>query len=237
MCPTPHITTIRFDPSVPLDEVSQCDLLEADNLAADDSFSDVVESLAIRHHTRLCRLRSLNRTRSGCWTGSSSNDADADVHFRPHARTIVLDCWVPPHKICERYLLEAVHLIARHALSYPMELVAARDHSGLSWLGRLDTISWRGAARLRCCTADDADAHVHFSPHARAVVTNRGIPRDKLSKRDLLETDDLAARHALGYPVELSAVAHHIRLRGHWRRDTISCADRSSHRRLGASRR
>jgi hypothetical protein len=132
MRPAPHVAAIRIDTSVLSDEISQRDLLVADDLAAHDPFSDIMELFTARNYAGLSRLRSLNRIGSGYWTGSSSDYANADLHFSPHARTIVLDGRIPPHEVCKRYLLVAVHLIASYTLGYLMELVAVGNYPGLS---------------------------------------------------------------------------------------------------------
>jgi hypothetical protein len=149
MCPAPHVAAIRLDASVPLDEITQCDLLVADDLAADDSFSDEMELLITLNHAWLCRLRRLNRTRSGCWTGTSSDYANADLHFSPHARTIVFDSRIPTHEIFKRDFLVAADLVTSHALGYSMEFVTIRCHAWLSGHWRRDTIANTGRSGYR----------------------------------------------------------------------------------------
>jgi len=57
---SPHVSAIRANTRVPLDKVSKSDLLVADDLAAGNVVSYIMEFLAVGHHPRLCRLGSLN---------------------------------------------------------------------------------------------------------------------------------------------------------------------------------
>jgi hypothetical protein len=68
MCLAPHVAAIQSDTSVPLDEITQCDLLVADNLAADHSFGDEIELLTTLNYAWLCWLQRLNCLIDVFWT-------------------------------------------------------------------------------------------------------------------------------------------------------------------------
>lgn len=91
-----------------------------------------------------------------------------------------------------------------------MEFVAISHHAGLSWLRCLDAVtglcsSWLGCIR----TPNDANAHVHFGPHAAAIAEHGGVPPEELFDADLLEAEELATCHAFGDPVEFRTVCGH----------------------------
>ena len=79
----------------------------------------------------------------GGWLGGSraSDHADADLHFGPHAATVVEDSGVPFDKVFEGDLLVADDLAARHAFGDPVESGTVGNHSWLGWLWSLNTVA------------------------------------------------------------------------------------------------
>lgn len=63
------------------------------------------------------------------------------MHFGPHARAIIKDCWVPLNEILESNLLVVDDLATRDAFGNPMKFGAVCHHSWLRGLRRCNTIS------------------------------------------------------------------------------------------------
>ncbi len=121
------------------------------------------------------------------------------------------------------------NLVASVAFVDVMEPVTILHHIRLRRLWGLYTI-----ARLRRGrAADDADAGVCVSPHARALLADNHVPRGKVMLRDVVVRSNLVAGVAFEDVVKFVAVGDHARLSGLRCRYTI--AGRLSGRGAGSS--
>lgn len=149
---SPQARTVVIHTRVPLGKVSEGDFLAAEHLGTARTLRHVVELVAVRDHSGLGWLRCLNAVSCGCSgrrfggrdRGSSTNDADTDVHFGPQTRTVVIHTGIPLRKVTEADLLIVEHLAAVGALLDVVELVTVGNHSRLSGHGSGNTIAGRG---------------------------------------------------------------------------------------------
>lgn len=195
---SPQPTTITLHCRIPLKQVRQRHLRTTQHARTRLVLLHKVESLAVRHHSRLnwrrrrnavarlgarrlCSRRRLGRCRCRC----ESDDANAEIRIAPHRLAVVADAGVPGGELLERDAVLGSHVGAEFSGLLEVEFVAVGDHAGLrgEWGGDAVAGSGRwlsrgcGLGRRRCGReANHADAEVRVSPHGLTVVSNSSVP-------------------------------------------------------------